>query len=68
MQRARFPYFININEAAERNNLYVTIRLLNLKVRNIVLRNALIISHALLYKKAQRKVEHLRYKSVLLNT
>jgi len=65
MQHARFPYFININEVAERNNLYVTIRLLNLKVGSTVLHNALIISHALLYKKAQRNLEHFRYKCVL---
>jgi len=60
MQHARFPYFININEAAERNNVCVTIRLLNLKVRSTVVHNALIISRALLYKKVQRKVEHFR--------
>jgi len=69
MQHARFPYFININEAAEQNNLCVTIRLLNLKVRSTVLLNALIIPHALLYKKAQRKLEQFQYKCVmLLNT
>jgi hypothetical protein len=47
MQHTRFPYFININEEVERNNVCVTIRLLNLEVRSTVVRNALIISHAL---------------------
>lgn len=65
MQHVRFTYFININEAAERNNLYVTLRLLSLKVRSTVVHNALIISHTLLNKKAQRKVEHFRYICVL---
>ena len=65
MQHARFPYFININAAAERNTVYVTIRLLNLKVCSTDVHNALIISHALLYKKAQRKAEHFLYKCVL---
>lgn len=63
MQHTRFPYFININEEVERNNLYVTVsRLLNLNVRNTVVHKVLILSHALLYEKAQKKLQHFRYK------